>query len=549
MRPTFLFIAVTLVLATRSFAQDTEKKPAQDPSEKSETCAFEGTVYAAASGAPLKSATVTLKAGDEASHQLTDSHGHFIFTGVLPGTYEVQASKAGYVREGYRLEGGVTKETLELKPGDKLDNVQFRLTQAGVILGRVTDENGEPVAGVEMDALVPGVFKKDVVMYGDAGRFAMTNDLGEFRLYGLPPGAYYLAANMIHDGDRMNSLGFLHGVKKNRTLYYPGVTSKSEADRIRIKAGQEIRLDFQLWIPKIFTVSGRVVDPSGRPEGGARVRIRPQERDFGLLMPITNRTETDAQGNFLLTDVAPGTYVISAVDNPTGDRGVTVERNWTEERVEVAGDNVSGVQLQLKEKLTILGKITVAGGPQVGFDGLFVHLDGEHEFEPEEGWVMGAIGKNGDFMIEGVRPAKNRLRMNGLPDGYYLRSAFFGRQNVLEEGLDLAGKVESGQLLKITVSPGAGQVQGIVLRGEVPARNALVRIFSETPNPYRENISFARTGEDGRFVIKNVPPDKYLVRAYASTADDDDASSADSANTAKVDLAENDSQTVQLKLP
>jgi len=543
------FISVALFLAINGFAQDTSKRPAQDPSEKSETCAFEGTVYAAASEAPLKSATVTLKAGNESSHQLTDSRGHFIFTGVPPGVYEVHASKAGYVREGYRLEGETTKETLELKPGDKLDKVQFRLTQAGVILGRVTDENGEPVAGVEMDALVPGFFKQDVVMYADAGRFAMTNDLGEFRLYGLPPGAYYLAANMLHDGDRMNSLDFLRGMKKNRTVYYPGVTSKREAARIRIKAGQEVRLDFPLWIPKIFTVSGRVLDPRGHPASKATVRIRSQEDDFGLLMSPTNQTETDAQGNFALTDVVPGTYVVTVIDNPTGERAVTEEQYWTEERVEVAGDNVSGMQLQLKEKLKIPGKMTVAGEPKAGFGRMAVFLVGEHEFEPEEGPSMGVIGENGDFMIEGARPARNRLRTYGLPDGYYLRSAFFGRQNVLEDGLDLAGKVEPGQLLNLTVSPGAGQVQGIVRRGDAPVRHSLVKIFSETPNPYREDISFAWTGEDGRFVIKNVPPGKYLVRAYASVADDDDASSADSANTAKVDLAENESKTVQLKLP
>lgn len=542
------FIAAALFLAINGFAQDTAEKPAQYPSAKSETCALQGTVYAAASGAPLKSATVTLKAGDGSSHQLTDSRGHFMFTGVPPGTYEVHASKAGYVREGYRLEGEATKEILELKPGDKLDKIQFRLTQAGVILGRVTDENGEPVAGVEMDALVPGFFKQDVVMYADAGRFAMTNDLGEFRLYGLPPGAYYLAANMIHDGDRMNSLGFIRGMKKNRTVYYPGVTSKRETARIRIKAGQEIRLDFPLWIPKIFTVSGRVLDPRGHPESKATVRIRSQEDDFGLLMSPTNQTETDAQGNFALTDVVPGTYVVSVIDNPTGERGVTEEQYWTEERVEVAGDNVSGVQLQLREKLKIPGKMTVAGGPNLGIGRMSVYLVGEHELEPEERAAEGGIGKNGDFIVEGVRPARNRIRMYGLPDGYYLRSAFFGRQNVLEDGLDLTGKVEPGQLLNLIVSPGAGQVQGIVLRGDAPLRRGLVRIFSETPNPYREGISFEWTGEDGRFVIKNVPPGKYLVRAYASAADDD-ASSPDSANTAKVDLAENESKTVQLKLP
>ena len=287
------------------------------------------------------------------------------------------------------------------------------------------------------------------------------------------------------------------GTKKIPTLYYPGVTSKSEAERIRIKAGQEMRIDFPLRVPKMFIVSGRVVDPRGRPEARARIRIRPEEHDFGLLSPSTNRAETDAQGNFALADVVPGAYVVSAVDDPTGERGVTEDRYWTEERVEVVGDNVSGLQLQLREKLKIPGKMMVAGGPKVDFDGLAVFLNGESEFEPEEGSALGRIGQSGDFVIDNVRPAKNRLSISRLPDGYYLRSAFFGSQNVLEDGLDLDDKVDSDQLLMITVGPGAAQVQGIVFRGDDPVRGAVVRVFSETPNPYREKISFARTGEDG----------------------------------------------------
>jgi uncharacterized protein (DUF2141 family) len=548
MRPTLLFIAIALVLTTGGFTQDAAEKPDLDSSAKSETCTMQGAVSAATSDAPLKSATVVLKTGNESFHQLTDLRGHFIFTGLPPGNYEVHAVKAGYVREGYRLEGGQVNETLELKPGDKLDKIQFRLTQAGVILGRVTDENGEPVAGAEMDALAPGLFKQDFVMYSTAGRFAMTNDLGEYRLYGLPPGAYYLAANVAHDGEVMNSLGFM-GMKKSPILYYPGVTSRSEATRIRIKAGQEIHIDFPLRMPKMFIVSGRVVDPRGRPEERAHVRIRPQEHDFGLLIPVTNEIDSDAQGNFAFTQVVPGTYVISAVDDPTGERGVTEDRYWTEQRVEVAGDNISRVQLRLAEKLKIKGKVTFAGGPIS--DGLLVSLEGEHEYEDEEWHAEQYIGKDGDFMLDNVRPSKNLLRVSGLPNGYYLRSAFFGSQNVLEDGLDLADKVDSDQLLKVTVSPGAAQVQGIVLRGDAPVRGAVVRIFPETPNPYRENTSNALTGEDGRFVIKNMPPDKYLVRAYASLADGDDGgpSSSDSANTARIDLTENESKNVELKLP
>ena len=112
----------------------------------------------------------------------------------------------------------------------------------------------------------------------------------------------------------MNSLRFM-GLKANPILYYPGVLSTSVAERIRIKAGQEIHIDFPLRIPKLFAVSGRVVNPSwDARKTRARIRMRPQEHDLGLLATSTNQTESDAQGNFVFTQIVQGLYAISAVD-------------------------------------------------------------------------------------------------------------------------------------------------------------------------------------------------------------------------------------------
>ena len=80
----------------------------------------------------------------------------------------------------------------------------------------------------------------------------------------------------------------------------------------------------------------------------------------GLLATSTNQTESDAQGNFVFTQIVQGlicTFGRRRIQ--AGDRGGE-DRYWTEERVEVAGDNVSGVQLQLREKLKIPGKMAVA---------------------------------------------------------------------------------------------------------------------------------------------------------------------------------------------
>src|SRR5260370_10251645 len=295
-------LPVALNLTTTVFAQEPAEKPAPASSAKPETCTRDGRVRAAASDQPLKSASVVLaiESWNESFKQVTDASGHFIFTGLPPAEYKVRASKIGYAAEGYRLEGGPARKYLELKPGQKLDKVQFRLARGGVVIGRVTDGDGEPVAGVEIDALVPGVFMRETAMWGNAGRFAVTNDLGEYRIYGLPPGRYYLAANVFNTPELMNS-DLKNGLQTNHpTLYYPGVTRSSEARKIHVQAGQEIRIDFPLGTQKLLTVSGRVVDPWGKPAIGTSVRIEPQEHYTGLLPARYDGTEPDSQGYFII---------------------------------------------------------------------------------------------------------------------------------------------------------------------------------------------------------------------------------------------------------
>jgi hypothetical protein len=134
-----------------------------------------------------------------------------------------------------------------------------------------------------------------------------------------------------------------------------------------------------------------------------------------------------------------------------------------------------------------------------------------------------------------------------------LRSVFFGKQNILEDGLDLRGGVDPNEMLKVTISPGAAQVEGTVLHLDQPIHNALVRLVPEprVTGNHEDLFRVALTDENGHFIIYNMPPGGYHLRAYASAIDDDDddAPSSNSANTARIDLTENDSRTVQLKLP
>jgi hypothetical protein len=132
-----------------------------------------------------------------------------------------------------------------------------------------------------------------------------------------------------------------------------------------------------------------------------------------------------------------------------------------------------------------------------------------------------------------------------MPNGWYLRSAFFAKQNVLEDGLDLSSS-DSQESLELTFSPAAGRIEGVV-RGDDAAYHALVRLFPEPANPHHTGLSQdARTDKDGHFVIDSVVPGRY--RAVAHASERTDGADGDSVGTSII-VAEKESKSVEFKLP
>jgi hypothetical protein len=220
------------------------------------------------------------------------------------------------------------------------------------------------------------------------------------------------------------------------------------------------------------------------------------------------------------------------------------EEYWTEQRIEVAGDNVFGLVLQLRKELEISGKVSATGGPKFDFRDGKIWLEATDE--PSYRGASAEVQKDGTFTIHKVRPTTQRLKVYPMPDGWYLCSAFFGKQNVLEDGLKLSD-LESNKSLELTFSPAAGRIEGVVLRGDDPVYGALVRLFPEPANPNHTGLSQdARTDEDGHFVIDSIVPGRYRAVAYASERTD--GADGDSVSTSIV-VAEKESKTLNLKLP
>src|SRR5262249_30727687 len=139
---------------------------------------------------------------------------------------------------------------------------------------------------------------------------------GQFRIYGLPPGEYYVSATLRNVSLMMaDILGPAGGgpSASNQTsgyasTYYPSTPNPVEAQRVALSVGQELSsVDIQLQPVRLAKITGAALGSDGKPMSGAMVMLLPSMKDAMMLMPLgTSRTDKD--GNFTLTGVTPGEY-------------------------------------------------------------------------------------------------------------------------------------------------------------------------------------------------------------------------------------------------
>jgi hypothetical protein len=140
-----------------------------------------GQVTDASTKAPVAEARVLLARTDgalgESIAARTDEQGRFTIANVPAGSYRVFAVDPDYLRKEHATSVVVT-------PGKPIANIAIALTRTAVIAGRVTNEHGEPA---------PNIFVRAWTAIGQVAE-TRTNDLGEYRLFGLEPGAYTISA-------------------------------------------------------------------------------------------------------------------------------------------------------------------------------------------------------------------------------------------------------------------------------------------------------------------------------------------------------------------
>lgn len=531
--------------------------PAAQQEKPPEPCIVSGRVVSAAEGTPIQSARVGLIQEDVRQHPAvygttSDSEGHFEIKKVPPGRYHFVASKAGFISQEYKAQGLKGGAVLALAAGQTIDDAMFRLIRAAVVSGRVLDEAGEPMMGVYISALHwPSAEEteewshrsKRQPLMQNAG--ALTDDRGEYRMYGLKPGEYYLKATESPDEASMIS----HPMDFDFTdyelvremaaqyapLYYPGVLQPSEAQPVQVRAGEEVQADFTMRHIKTVQVSGHVIAADGKPATHAFVGMRTQDVNDFVSGPSAS---TDEKGEFVIKGVAPGSYFLSAqqrIDNhPT----------FAHQKLDVGESNLDNVVLSFGSGVTINGHI-IAAGSGVALDHAHVFLGSVDEDAPPGGWAE--VKADGTFELTNVADGSYILRAGVSQKGWYVKSARLGATDVLQKGVQVERGAVPGNLEIVLSSEGA-QLDGAVTQDNQPVVGAQIRVRPEPQTPYNEMRGTGGvTDQNGHFTIPTVPPGKYKVVARLPSGTPEVPALASEPQI--ITLGEHDHQTVQLTLP
>src|ERR1700693_689830 len=302
-------VGLSCSLAIGAFAQTSP------PSAASGNIA--GIVLAAGENSPIRRAVVTLstvEAQPQDAVAWTDANGRFSFAYLPPGRYQLRVTRDGYQPAAYNSAGNPNRPpaTIQLAAGESRSDLILHMKLISSISGVVLDEDGDPLSGVQVQAMRPGFQREKRKLM--PGQMAMTDSTGHYHLNGLVGGEYAVAVSSANRPAVKIHPEVVAGEPRQQysygSQYYPDADSADTATLIAVQPGQEISpIDFRLQGRPAASISGKITMPASA--GSVReVSVRMMSQDFGNRMVGAGAPPPDY--NFGGPQLAPGSYLILA---------------------------------------------------------------------------------------------------------------------------------------------------------------------------------------------------------------------------------------------
>jgi protocatechuate 3,4-dioxygenase beta subunit len=508
-----------LLWAPPAPAQTPSAPPARDTSVVAGygTGVIRGRILDAATGRGLP--RVEVRAGPNAPQfpdsriVMTDADGRYEIKRLPADTYVINASKTNYVRAAWgaqRVEGPGKRITLA--EGQVLEKIDVRLSRAGVITGKVVDEFGDPVTDVFVSAMHYQYIQGSRRLI-QAGRGGSTNDVGEYRVYGLSPGQYFVSATLRNFSGMDTSTS-------DRSAYaptfYPGTGNVGDAQRLTIAPGQ-IAPAINLTLLPIQTakITGTAFDADGKPMANMMLNVMQR---VGSAMVGNSGAQIRPDGKFTLT-LTPGDYMLRVFGQGTPDSAAT--------ELTVNGADIDDLQLVATRPATIRGRLAFTGSATSAPPPKPTVFDMGAVRE----WMIGQqirspakIKDDGTFEIS-LQPGHVLIRgvMTGTPAAppapngpspWRIQRVLMNELDVADTGIDVAGGATiENVVVEFTnrVSRASGRVTDA--DGKT-VRDCYVIVFAQDSVHWTvqtRHLSVSRPAQDDLFHARLLPGDYYAV--------------------------------------
>jgi hypothetical protein len=445
---------------------------------------------------------------------MTDASGRFKLTGVPPGRYRATATRSGFVRPVSK--SGQAPPPLTLAPGQAVDGLTLEMVPAGVITGRVVDQNGEPLVNAQIQQFryVEIQGERRLMPFGGA---VSTDDRGVYRMFGLNPGRYYISAAYSETSGSLGAPG--RGAPMQLAVpapaaadesyppvFYPGVADPGQAAPIRLAAGEERQgVDFRLVPVRTIRVRGHIAPLPPVPQE-VNVMLTPRGGWGAASFSLGPRPpgRVDAKGAFEIPNVTPGSYLLTAMAIRDGNP------LWARLPVEAGSDNIDGLELALRPNVDLKGRARFDGDAPPGLDltSLSVTLTPLQASMGFAGLIRSALDAGGSFQLPNVAPGDYRLNIDPLGGDTYVKAVRYG-------GADVAGRPvsigETPGTFEVVLSAAGARVEGVVTEDGNPAAGALVTAIPDSGLPSLRKVG--QTGRNGRFTLRGLAPGGYTLYA------------------------------------
>jgi hypothetical protein len=373
------------------------------------------------------------------------------------------------------------------------------------------------------------------------GTSVPSDDTGAYRVYGLPPGQYYVsvtdpsAARLVVSLNDFSASADLItsvvstarvdlGAQYEATLaqvrdtvaarpastsyaptYYPGTANMAEAQRLTLALGEEQSgINLAIVPVRAARISGRVTGSSGSPLQATINLVGQMGQNFS----VSGGRGSAGDGAFTIANVPPGNYTLNVLGPSIGAAPPEVASL----PMVVNGADIPDVNVTTGAGASVRGTVVTDNGLKL--PAAQVRVTAVPSRGGNAAWTPRAeMSASGTFELEGLLGVYT-LRFESLPAGWTIKSITANGVDISDAAVEFrAGDRVS---MRVELTDRVTQVTGSV-RSDRPLTGATVVIFADEPAKWTSNSRFVKTArltDAGQFTVNGLPPhSRYLAVA------------------------------------